>query len=44
MKANVSAYMCVHISCYYLQALMLTITSSFIKGCNLLHVNKTQGS
>lgn len=43
MKANVSAYMCLHISCYYLQVLMLTITSSFI-GCNLVHVNKTQGS
>lgn len=44
MKANVSAYMCVHISWYYLQVLMLTIISSFIKGCNLVHVNKTQGS
>ena len=43
MKANVSTYMCLHITCYYLQVLMLTITSSFI-GCNLVHVNKTRGS
>lgn len=43
MKATVSAYTCLQISCYYLQVLMPTITSSFI-GCNLVHVNKTQGS